>query len=79
MGNNTQPQIVTIDGKEHNLETFTQEQRAMLEHCMDLDRKIGSCKFQLDQLNVGKDAFLQMLTKSLEQTAAAVTDVTPKE
>ena len=71
MGNNTQPQIVTIDGKEHNLETFTQEQRAMLEHCMDLDRKIGSCKFQLDQLNVGKDAFLQILKTSLDQSENA--------
>ena len=66
MGNNKEPQIVTIDGKEYNLDDFTQEQKMMLDHCMDLDRKIASCQFQFDQLRVGKDAFLAMLKKSLE-------------
>lgn len=66
MGNNKEPQIVTIDGKEYNLDDFTQEQKMMLDHCMDLDRKIASCQFQFDQLRVGKDAFLTLLKKSLE-------------
>lgn len=65
MGNNTNPQIVTIDGTEYDANGFTDQQRMLLEHCFDLDRKIGSCKFQLDQLNVGKDAFLQMLKAEL--------------
>lgn len=67
MGNNKEPQIVTIDGKEYNLDDFTQEQKMMLDHCMDLDRKIASCQFQFDQLRVGKDAFLAMLKSSLEK------------
>lgn len=67
MGNNKEPQIVSIDGKEYNLDDFTQEQKVMLDHCMDLDRKIASCQFQFDQLRVGKDAFLSMLKKSLEE------------
>lgn len=71
MGNNKEPQTVSIEGKEYNLDDFTQEQRVMLEHCMDLDRKIGSCQFQFDQLRVGKDAFLKMLQQSLESTAKA--------
>ena len=71
MGNNKQPQTVSIEGKEYNLDDFTQEQRVMLEHCMDLDRKIGSCQFQFDQLRVGKDAFLKMLQQSLESTVKA--------
>lgn len=66
MGNNTKPQIITIDGTEYDANDFTDQQRMLLEHCLDLDRKIGSCKFQLDQLNVGKDAFLQMLKNSLQ-------------
>lgn len=65
MGNNKEPQIVNIDGVEHDYATFTDQQKVMLEHCADLERKIASCKFQLDQLNVGKDAFLQMLKSSL--------------
>ena len=71
MGNNKVPQTVSIEGKEYQLDDFTQEQRVMLEHCMDLDRKIGSCQFQFDQLRVGKDAFLKMLQQSLESTVKA--------
>lgn len=71
MGNNKEPQTVSIEGKEYILDDFTQEQRVMLEHCMDLDRKIGSCQFQFDQLRVGKDAFLKMLQQSLESTVKA--------
>jgi hypothetical protein len=71
MGNNKEPQTVSIDGKEYNLDDFTQEQKMMLDHCMDLDRKIASCQFQFDQLRVGKDAFLTLLKKSLEQPEKA--------
>lgn len=67
MGNNTDPQIVNINGKEYDMNTFTQEQKNLLDHCVDLDRKMGSCQFQFDQLRVGKDAFLTLLTKSLEE------------
>lgn len=76
MGNNKEPQTVSIDGKEYQLDNFTQEQKIMLEHCMDLDRKIASCQFQFDQLRVGKDAFLAMLKKSLDATEepAGLTD-----
>jgi hypothetical protein len=65
MGNNKDPQIVTIDGTEYDANTFTEQQKMLLEHCVDLERKIGSCRFQLDQLNVGKDAFLTLLKQSL--------------
>ena len=76
MGNTKEPQTVSIDGKEYQLDNFTQEQKIMLEHCMDLDRKIASCQFQFDQLRVGKDAFLAMLKKSLEasEEPAGLTD-----
>jgi len=33
----------------------------------DLDRKIRSAQFNLDQLTVGRDAFVNMLTASLAQ------------
>jgi hypothetical protein len=67
MGNNKEPQTVSIEGKEYRLDNFTQEQKMLLDHCVDLDRKIASCQFQFDQLRVGKDAFLKMLQQSLEE------------
>jgi hypothetical protein len=39
----------------------------MFNHCLDLDRKVGSTQFQLQQLQAGKDAFLKMLKESLEK------------
>jgi len=45
----------------------------MTNHCLDLDRKISNMNFQLQQLQVGKDSFLKMLTESLE-TAEVVSD-----
>jgi hypothetical protein len=41
------------------------EQQAMVNHLIDLDRKIGSSQFNLDQLQVGKQAFLNMLEQAL--------------
>lgn len=57
---------ITIDNKEYVYEDLTQEQRTLFDHCIDLDRKISNTTFQLDQLNVGKQAFYNMLKQALE-------------
>jgi len=61
-----QPQTISINDTEHNVDDLTQEQLAMVNHVADLDRKIASSQFNLDQLNVGRNAFMNMLTNSLE-------------
>jgi len=40
----------------------------IINHINDLDRKMRSAQFNLDQLNVGREAFVNMLTSSLEAT-----------
>lgn len=62
---NQQSQIVTIDGTEFDANDFNEQEVMYLNHCIDLDRKIGSTQFQLQQLMVGKDAFLGMLKTEL--------------
>ena len=37
----------------------------MVNHISDLDRKIGTSQFNLDQLNVGKNAFVNLLKEAL--------------
>ena len=59
-------QTIVIDDVEHDLESMTNEQKMLVQHCLDLDRKIASTQFNLDQLRVGKDAFVKMLKESLE-------------
>ena len=58
---------VTIDGKEYVFEDMTQEQQTLTNHVADLDRKINSTQFNLDQLKVGQQAFIKLLKESLEK------------
>jgi hypothetical protein len=67
---NKKPQIVTIDGTEYDVNDFNENQLLLLNHTADLDRKIASTQFQLQQLNVGKDAFLTMLKEALKEQPA---------
>ena len=61
-----QTQTITIDDVEYTEDQLTGEQKIMINHIADLDRKIRSTQFNLDQLNVGRNAFMGMLKSSLE-------------
>jgi len=67
MVKNAQTKTVSINGTEYTEDQLTDQQKVMINHVADLDRKIGSTQFNLDQLQVGKQAFMDMLTKSLEE------------
>ena len=56
---------VIIDDVTYEFDDMADDQKQMVNHLIDLDRKIGSAQFNLDQLNVGKQAFLTMLRESL--------------
>ncbi len=58
---------VTIDGVEYIFEDMTPEQQTLLNHVVDLDRKLNSAKFSVDQLQVGRDAFFGLLKTALEK------------
>jgi len=70
MGNNTK-NPVTIDGVEYIFEDMTPEQQTLLNHVVDLERKLNSAKFNVDQLQVGRDAFFKMLKDSLDTVVEA--------
>jgi septal ring factor EnvC (AmiA/AmiB activator) len=72
MSKKQKEQTVTIDDVEYNIDDLTQEQVAMVNHVHDLDRKLNSAQFNLDQLNVGRGAFMNMLTESLKADDATV-------
>lgn len=57
---------ITIDDTEYTYEDMTPEQQTLVNHVADLDRKIRSARFNIDQLQVGRDAFMGALTKSLQ-------------
>ena len=67
-----QANVITINDKEYTEDQLTDQQKVMINHIGDLDRKIRSAQFNLDQLNVGRDAFMKMLNESLESEETAV-------
>jgi hypothetical protein len=62
---------VTIDGIDYDVNDFTDQQKILLDHVVDLDRKLNSAKFAADQLQVGRDAFFTMLKQSLDKVIEA--------
>ena len=71
MGQDKNDPQVTIEGKEYKVSDMNDQQKALLDHVMDLERKVGSARFNLDQLSVGRDAFFNLLKASLEAPAEA--------
>lgn len=61
--------VITINDKDYTEDQLTDQQKVMINHIADLDRKIRSTQFNLDQLIVGKDAFVNMLTAPLATEA----------
>ena len=73
MGNKEKTPI-TIDGIEYKYEDLTPQQQRLFNHCIDLDRKIDSSQFNLEQLMLGKERALQVLKEVLETKPEEVTE-----
>ena len=56
---------VTINDKSYTEDQLNDTQKVMVNHVADLDRKIGSANFNIDQLKMGRMAFMNTLTASL--------------
>ena len=62
-----QGQVVVINGEEHNVADFSQEQVTLLNHVADLENKIRQIGFNLDQAQGGRNHFMTLLTASFEE------------
>ena len=58
---------IVIDDVEYTEDQLTDQQKVLINHVADLDRKISSARFNLDQLQVGRDAFMVMLKQNLQE------------
>lgn len=57
---------ITIDDIEYTEDQLSDEAKAYINHLGSLDQKIASTQFNLDQLRVGRNAFMDMLKKELK-------------
>jgi len=62
---------ITVNDVQYNVEDLTEQQVAMVNHIQDLDRKLANARFNVDQLTVGREAFVNMLAAALETEEAA--------
>ena len=67
MAEKKEKNTIVIDDVEHNFEDLTNEQQIIVNHIADLQRKIQSSEFNLQQLSFGKDAFVNALKEALEK------------
>ena len=69
---------LTIDGVEYVYEDMTQQQQLLLNNVGDLDRKLDAARFNVDQLQVGRNAFFGLLKEALAEPPAspAIEDAT---
>ena len=67
-----QANAIMINDKEYSEDQLNDQQKVMIDHVKDLDRKIRSAQFSLDQMTVGREAFVKMLAVSLEEDTAKV-------
>ena len=66
---------VTINDKSYTEDQLNDAQKVMVNHVADLDRKIGSANFNIDQLKMGRMAFMNALTVSLSTEPEEETEV----
>ena len=62
---------ITVNDTTHNIEDLNPQQVAMVNHLQDLERKLSNSRFNVDQLTVGKDAFIKLFEESFDNQGVA--------
>jgi hypothetical protein len=62
---------ITVNDQTHNVEDLTAVQVTMVNHLQDLERKLSSARFNVDQLTVGREAFIKLLEDSFNEEVVA--------
>ena len=61
---NKQP-VLQLNDKEYNIDELAEDQKLMVAHIADLNRKIESVTFNLQQLQFGSQSFINSLQAEL--------------
>lgn len=72
MGKNEKTPFIVLNDVEYDIEGMTDQQKVMINHLADLDKKLSSMQFNIEQLQVGREAFIKMLSESLTAPTEAI-------
>ena len=59
------PAVLTLDEQEYVIDDMSDDEKMLLNHINDMQGKINTNQFMRDQLEVGKEAFINKLRDSL--------------
>jgi len=59
--------ILQIDDKEYNIDELAENEKMMVAHISDLNRKIDTTNFNLQQLQFGRQSFINALKEELNK------------
>ena len=59
--------ILNFDDKEYIIEDMSDESKRILNHIDDIQKKMNTNAFVREQLEVGKESFINMLRESLKE------------
>jgi len=64
-----EPTLV-LDDKEYKINDLGDDEKLIVAHINDLNRKVDSARFNLQQIEIGRQAFVNSLKAKLEEPAA---------
>ena len=62
--------MVNINGTEHKISDLTEEQLVLVNHVADLENKMRSARFNVEQLEGGREYFMDKLNGKLASNGA---------
>ena len=63
--------FLNIDGSEYSADELNDDQKLMVRHLSDLNRKIDGATFNLQQLQFGRQAFVDALKASIDEASTS--------
>jgi len=67
---NKKEPLLDIDGNKYTADELNDDQKLMVQHLSDLNRKIDGATFNIQQLQFGKQAFVDALKASLDEASS---------
>lgn len=61
---------ITINDKEYNMDDLTREQTVMVKHAQNLQNKVSTAEFELEELKFSLEAFVTVLQESLNESVS---------
>ena len=59
-------QVIVLNDKQYKVSELSQTGKVCVSHINNLERKISEIQFQLDELNVSKAGFVEILRKDID-------------